>query len=86
MLTVVCHFAHFWLLHRRCAMSGSPIGQLVGPCRQQTDYAIQEESLPSCMLLGVSWQVYHAWNTYRMYSMAVLTMTDEITCGSMHQG
>ena len=29
-VTEVCHFGHFWLSYGRCAMSGSPLGMLLG--------------------------------------------------------
>ena len=64
-------------------MSGLQIGLLVGLLRRQTDQAIQEESLPSCMLLSVSWLIYHDWNTYRTSSRAILTKPDYVTCGTM---
>ena len=83
-VTEVCHLGHFWLSCGRCAMSGSPIGLLVGPSSRQTDQATPRKTLPSCMFLGVSWLLYHAWNTYRMSSRAILMKLDYVTCGTMH--
>ena len=36
------------------------------------------------MLLSVLWLIYHAWNTYRMSSTAILMKPDYVTCGTMH--
>ena len=82
-VTEVCHLGHFWLSYGRCAMSGSLIGLLVGPSRRQTDQATPRKSIASCMFLGVSWLLNHAWNTYRMSSRAILMKPDYVTCGTM---
>ena len=29
-VTEVCHFGQFWMSYGRCAMSGSPLGMLLG--------------------------------------------------------
>ena len=53
MLTEVCHFGHFWLSYGRCAMSGSPLGMLLGLYWQQEDQATSSENLPFFMFFGV---------------------------------
>ena len=83
-VTEVCHFGHFVLSYGRCAMSGSPLGMLLGLFWRQEDQAISSKNQPSFMFLGCLWLFYYVWNTISTSSRVIPMKPDYVTHGTMH--
>ena len=85
-VTEVWHIAHFWVSYGRCTMPRLPMGQSEGLSRQWADKVAQvgtPRTMPLCMLLGLLWQSFHAWITYRSICRVILATPDHVTCGTI---
>ena len=80
-VTEVWHLGHFWLSYGRCAMSGSPLGMLLGLSWREADQATSSKNLPFFIYLGVfmALLLYTIWMSHRV----IPTKADYDTCGTM---